>query len=216
MRYTYQGNVNNKQLEACAVRRRFSTLFYRRGLPNNKLIRADVSNVLTVARHHSRRLLLAPWHTLHGTHYFTNMKEKIMPLIRLIYSSIKANDVESSEIERILEVAKVSNKKQNITGMLCFNRNYFLQVLEGERSKVCELYAKIANDKRHTHLVIYHLVEVNQREFHDWSMGYVPESSLTAHEILKHASSTEFNPTEMSAQSILQMMLSLRQKVSVI
>lgn len=138
-----------------------------------------------------------------------------MVLVRMIYASTIASDLEKEAINKIMTCSKSENKKQNITGLLYFNRRYFLQVLEGERETVNKLFMKIARDERHKNVVISELVEVHQREFESWKMGYVPESKITTPIILKYSADTKFNPYAMSSQSQLAMMLELRDHVSV-
>lgn len=138
-----------------------------------------------------------------------------MSLVRMIYASTIANDLESDAITKIMTCSKSENKKHNITGLLYFNRRYFLQVLEGDRDTVNELFLKIAHDERHKKVIISEFVEVHQREFDSWKMGYVPESKATKPIILKYSTDTKFNPYNMSSQSQLAMMLELREHVSV-
>lgn len=94
--------------------------------------------------------------------------------------------------------------------MLCFNRKYFLQCLEGSRTNVNNAYHKILNDKRHSRIVLLDYKEITKREFSNWSMGYMPESSLTAPTSLKFSGKNEFSPYEMSGESAHQMMLELK------
>lgn len=138
-----------------------------------------------------------------------------MSLVRMIYASTIAKDLEKDAISKIMTWSKSENKKHNITGLLYFNRRYFLQVLEGDRDTVNELFLKIAHDERHKNVVICEFVEVYQREFESWKMGYIPESKVTTPIILKYSTDTKFNPYTMSSKSQLAMMLELREYVSV-
>ena len=52
-----------------------------------------------------------------------------------------------------------------------FNRDYFGQLLEGDRSAVSELFCRIARDPRHRSIVIMEATVVQQRVFERWSMG---------------------------------------------
>ena len=100
--------------------------------------------------------------------------------------------------------------------MLCFNRKYFLQCLEGSRTNVNNAYHKILNDNRHSRIVMLDYKEITMREFSDWAMGYMPESSLTAPTNLKYSGKSEFIPYEMSGESAHQMMLALKDLKSVV
>lgn len=56
-----------------------------------------------------------------------------MFLTRLIYTSSVSEQFSPDDISTILDAARNNNQKFNVTGMLCFNRKYFLQCLEGSR-----------------------------------------------------------------------------------
>ena len=136
-----------------------------------------------------------------------------MFLTRLIYVSAKSENFDKSDIQEIIEVAKEQNGKNHVTGMLCFNRKYFLQCLEGSRNNVNQTYHRILNDPRHTNIVMLDYKEISVRDFSDWSMGYVPESSLTEPTNIKFSGTPEFDPYEMSGESAHEMMLELKEVV---
>lgn len=139
-----------------------------------------------------------------------------MYLVRLIYVSEVERPVEVSDIEQILTSARVNNTAIGVTGMLCFHRKYFLQCLEGSRTRVNETYQRILKDPRHTNIVLLDYREIEHREFTEWSMGYMPESSLTEAINMKYSGTPEFTPYEMKGESCHQMMVELRQTVPVI
>lgn len=136
-----------------------------------------------------------------------------MYLIRLVYASTASKAFNHEDIEKILQVAKENNGKHNVTGMLAFHRKYFLQCLEGSRTNVNNIYHQIANDPRHARLAILSYEEIMEREFSNWSMGYLPESSLTAPINLKFSGNDQFNPYEMTGESAHRMMLELRDTI---
>ena len=136
-----------------------------------------------------------------------------MFLTRLIYASTKTEHFNSASLEEIIEKAASNNEKNDITGMLCFNRNYFLQCIEGSRTNVNKTYNKILNDKRHTQIILLDYSEINTREFSNWSMGYVPTSKLSAQINLKFSGSSEFSPYKISGASAYMMMLELKKSL---
>lgn len=50
-----------------------------------------------------------------------------MFLTRLVYVSTKTDVFISADIEDVLSVARNKKTKNGVTGMLCFNSQYFLQ-----------------------------------------------------------------------------------------
>ena len=91
---------------------------------------------------------------------------------QVIYAS-KANEIYQDELERILDQARQNNVANDITGVLVFVDNIFLQVLEGEQQKVLVLLDAIRNDKRHTDVKLIGQAKVEKRCFEDWAMAYV-------------------------------------------
>ncbi len=139
-----------------------------------------------------------------------------MYLVRLLYASKITAQLTQDDIEQILKSARKNNEKEEVTGLLCFNRKFFLQCLEGSRSSVNKIYHSISNDKRHDKLILLDYKEINSREFANWSMGYMPEMALTEDLNLKYSGSSEFDPYKMSGESCHQMLYELSTTVPVI
>jgi hypothetical protein len=139
-----------------------------------------------------------------------------MFLTRLVYTSTITEEFVPSDLDDILSNARVENDKVNVTGMLCFNRKYFLQCLEGSRTHVNKTYHKILNDKRHDRIIMLDYKEIVSREFGQWSMSYVPESSLTSPTNIRYSGTPDFNPYEMSGESAWQMMVALKDVIPLV
>jgi len=93
-------------------------------------------------------------------------------MIQLIYISTSSLILSESDLVDLLEQAKSRNLRQHITGMLLYNNNTFLQVLEGEAGDVFEIYDSICKDPRNEGHVILRESEIPGRDFPDWSMGF--------------------------------------------
>lgn len=133
-----------------------------------------------------------------------------MFLTRILYVSTATEQFKPEDIDNILITARKNNPKLDVTGMLCFSKNYFLQCIESSRDNVNKIYHKILNDSRHSNIVLLQYKDISEREFSDWSMSYVPDTSLTASINLKYSQSSVFNPYNMSGDSTHKMMLELR------
>ena len=94
-------------------------------------------------------------------------------LVRLMYASRAASAVDADELAVILKQAKANNPKLGVTGALCFADGIFMQVLEGGRDAVNQLYNRIARDPRHRDVVLLSYEEIGERSFAGWSMGQV-------------------------------------------
>ncbi|NOI57731.1 BLUF domain-containing protein [Vibrio coralliilyticus] len=139
-----------------------------------------------------------------------------MFLVRLVYTSTITKGITDSDIQNILDVARKNNSLVDVTGLLLFNRNYFLQCLEGSRAQVNKIYHQILNDPRHESILLLDYSEVAEREFSDWSMGYIPEMNSTMPVNLKYSTSSKFDPYNMSGHSAHKLLLNLRNVVTIV
>lgn len=99
-------------------------------------------------------------------------------LIRLIYLSRPVSPQTAELTESILSQAHAWNTKNDITGMLCEGQGLYLQALEGERSQVTRLYARIHADPRHKDLELLHCESITERRYRGWSMARVSLSDV--------------------------------------
>ena len=136
-----------------------------------------------------------------------------MFLTRLIYVSTLCESCDSKALDDILDISRDHNKQSHLTGLLSHNQKYFLQCIEGSRDAVNNTYNHILNDPRHSNVTILYYKEIDSRQFGDWSMGDIPQSSLTALLNLQFSTSEQFNPYEMSGESAYQMLLELKQNL---
>ena len=93
-------------------------------------------------------------------------------MYELIYRSVAKDDLNADDIEKILETARNFNFQNEITGCLLFHNNEFIQILEGEKHKLLELYDSIKKDKRHRNVMLLAEAEKQERVFPNWSMAY--------------------------------------------
>lgn len=126
-----------------------------------------------------------------------------MPNVRVIYASTMSDEIGQNDIQDILAVARRNNQKMDLTGILCFGSRQFLQCLEGPREAVNRVYSSIIKDSRHTSVVLLHYEEIDSRDFSDWHMGYVPESSITRQLIESNMDNNQFAPLNLHSHSAL-------------
>ena len=94
-------------------------------------------------------------------------------LVRCAYASRAATALDARMIEDILDKSRSKNPAHGITGILCYSGDIFIQVLEGGRDEVCELYNAIVRDNRHSNVRLLVFEEIRQRKFCNWTMGHV-------------------------------------------
>lgn len=137
-----------------------------------------------------------------------------MYLSRLIYSSKRVPE-EKLDLMSLLQNCVENNKKNNITGMLWYDGNNFIQVLEGGREFISDLYLKIAEDKRHEDVRLVSFEDIDYRDFDAWAMGlaYDGNEGKNANKHLKYAVSTKLNPSQIKSTSLLEMMKECREDI---
>ena len=119
-------------------------------------------------------------------------------LVRLMYASRAVPAVDQEELLAILRKSKASNPPQGITGVLCFSEGIFLQVLEGGRSAVNQLYNRIVADPRHADVELLSYQEIGERRFAGWSMGQVNMARLNRALLLKYSETATLDPYSVS------------------
>jgi hypothetical protein len=124
-------------------------------------------------------------------------------LTRLIYASEAAENLDPGKVQALLEHARRSNRLRDITGMLIFDRRYFLQVLEGDRQLLSDLYGRFVTDSRHRRLLILGVEPIAQRLFSEWSMGFAAADESRRGLYLRHGISGQFEPHGLSAGGAL-------------
>lgn len=95
-----------------------------------------------------------------------------MKLVQLVYASRMPAPMPLPEILSIIKAAQRKNTLMAITGVMTFSQDAFLQVLEGPRGAVNQLYAKLMADPRHSDLTLLGYEHVSGRRFAEWSMGF--------------------------------------------
>ena len=70
-------------------------------------------------------------------------------LVRCLYASRPSTPLTGAVLNSILDQSRKNNPGLGVTGLLCVSEQVFMQVLEGGRDEVCELYNTIVRDKRH-------------------------------------------------------------------
>ena len=127
-------------------------------------------------------------------------------MVRCVYASRAATALTSATVEDILERSRVNNPANGITGILCYSGDVFIQVLEGGRDEVCELYNSIARDARHSNVRLLMFEEIRERKFCNWTMGHVDLSKVNPGLLLKYHEKAALNPFATSGQATMALL----------
>ena len=122
-------------------------------------------------------------------------------LVRAFYISRSAGPQTSTITGSILKTAVVLNKVHQLTGVLCHGKGFFLQMFEGERSVINQLYGRILRDSRHKDVEMVSMQEISQRKFSHWSMALIDLSDSDPMVMMQHP---EFDPYSASSELLSQ------------
>ncbi len=101
-----------------------------------------------------------------------------MTLNRMLYISTAVGPITTAVTGTILRSAQAYNAAHGITGVLCQGRGVYLQVLEGEKSRIESLYDRIVLDKRHHNMALRQQHDIDRRRYGNWAMAHVDMSHL--------------------------------------
>lgn len=129
-----------------------------------------------------------------------------MPLHRLIYCS-RTNGIKERDIQQILAACERNNPRDNLSGMLLFTSDFFLQLLEGNRSAVSARFLEIARDGRHRDVEVISSGAVDFRLFERWGMHYQPCATSPEPTLRRYSARGGFDPYDMSSSAVEQLCL---------
>ena len=115
-------------------------------------------------------------------------------LVRLLYASRATKPLAADIIETILASSRKNNLSLGVTGLLCHSGDIFMQLLEGGREAVNQLYTRIASDSRHGDVILLHYEEIDERRFASWTMGQVNLGKVNPSVLLKYSERTVLDP----------------------
>jgi len=107
-------------------------------------------------------------------------------------------------MKEIVEVSSNNNKKRDISGCLVFDGNACIQILEGDRTVVSELFLKVARDERHDRIAIMEADDAHARIFANWSMNYISFSQKYKDIYAKYSPTEILEPQHMTAQGVIE------------
>ena len=123
-------------------------------------------------------------------------------LSRMLYISTAVGPITTAVTGTILRTAQAHNAASGITGVLCQGQGVYLQVLEGERSQVDALYARIVQDKRHQNVVLRQQEDITRRRYGKWAMAHID----LAHADVSQSQPPFFDPYTATADQVMAKM----------
>ncbi len=130
--------------------------------------------------------------------------------LRLVYVSTCARGLRELDVRQILDRSKANNLYADITGMLCWLGEFFLQCLEGPRDNVTRLFGRIVSDSRHEKVELIVAAPTAVRWFQHWQMGFTRELTSMRSDIGWQEGGT-YDPYAIEATQLLDIFERLSQ-----
>ena len=92
-------------------------------------------------------------------------------MIQLTYTSLASANFGMSDIQEIMKKAKNFNGENEITGCLLFYNKGFIQISEGEKEIIKNLYSKIKQNKNHFNVNLLCTNKTHTRIFLQWNIA---------------------------------------------
>jgi hypothetical protein len=96
----------------------------------------------------------------------------IVNLHAVLYVSIATHSLTMAEIDHLLERARARNLEHDITGVLLYSGDNFMQYIEGPPAGMEVVYGVIKADPLHHGLIEVLHQAVPRRQFAEWSMAF--------------------------------------------
>jgi len=96
----------------------------------------------------------------------------INPIYQLLYVSSAAVELTEEALLELLYESQSKNAARNISGLLLHSDGSIIQILEGEKIDVENLYLKIEQDPRHKGVIVLSRKHVEKRDFPEYKMGF--------------------------------------------
>ena len=101
-----------------------------------------------------------------------------MAVFQLSYVSLATRPMTPGDLVELLTQSRDKNARLGITGLLVYHNREFMQLLEGERAPVSEVYDTICKDERNRQNHVMLELEVAKRSFPDWAMAFLAPEVL--------------------------------------
>lgn len=103
----------------------------------------------------------------------------------LIYSSTVADGIGEVDFQDILTTAFERNEKLDVTGLLVYHEGSFIQLLEGDKENVLQIYDSIKRDERHYNIITLYTGETSKRYFPNWRMAFEAPLEKTFRQVVE-------------------------------
>lgn len=90
----------------------------------------------------------------------------------ICYLSSATDDLNDKELEQLFKKTQTNNLTQEVSGILLYSYGNFLQVLEGEKTKLLTLFNTIKQDQRHKNIITIFNKQNEHCTFEGYKSGF--------------------------------------------
>lgn len=128
--------------------------------------------------------------------------------------SFSSKALSEAELNGFLSSIRRKNQTQGITGLLLYNDEAFIQVIEGRKGIIDHVFKLISQDARHSNIVKLLEEPIEKRAFPDWSMGFrkldrTNNTKIVGYSDFMHQDKSRFKATEC-AESVRHLLNSFK------
>mgnify|MGYP001166506105 FL=1 len=124
------------------------------------------------------------------------LKKEIEQLKHIIYSS-RPLGFDEDTVKQILTSSRKNNPSVEVTGLLIYAEDLYLQLLEGPTPALEETFNKIKSDTRHDNIIVLKEDFTDRRLFASWTMRPQPLNVMMfEEEDIKNGLIERFSPSQ--------------------
>ena len=122
--------------------------------------------------------------------------KEVKQLKQIIYSS-RPLGFDKDTVEQILVSSCKNNQSVEVTGLLIYSEDQYLQLLEGPTPALEETFSKIKSDTRHDNIIVLKEDFTDRRLFSSWTMRPQPlDVMMFEEDDIKNGLIERFSPSQ--------------------
>ncbi|MCJ7757307.1 MAG: BLUF domain-containing protein [Gillisia sp.] len=93
------------------------------------------------------------------------------------YLSTANRDLNQDEVAELLDQTEIRNNIEGVNGLLIYSDGNFFEVIEGEETKIKELFENIKEDPRHRNIMMVFEKKIDKPLFDDKEANFISENT---------------------------------------
>jgi len=134
--------------------------------------------------------------------------EQAHTLFKLVYVSDKVQS-KPCDIDFLVRDAAAFNLSVNVTGALWFDGKQFVQILEGTKEALGQVFERITVSESHTSMTLVCFEEINSRTYKDWYMASLGGDGTSREIAAKFVGHHEFTLRELPTNTLIELLVGL-------